>query len=124
MTKAGIALLTAVLTTPTFAINMRFLQEAPITRLKEAEVRAFRVFVSKTLDEGADGVSAEWKAPQTVFASQVTPTKSFTDGNLKCREATIESHAQDRQERGKYVFCKGAKGDWQFKTPSSKKQVK
>src|SRR5688572_8128173 len=99
MTKTGIALLTAVLATPTFAFNMRFLNDAPITRLNEAEVRAFKAFVNKTLDEGADGTTVEWKAPKTVFTSQVTPTRSFTDGNRKCRDATIESHARDRQER-------------------------
>ena len=121
MTKTGIALLTAVLATPAFAINMQFLKDAPITRLNETEVRAFKAFVNKTLDEGADGTTVDWKAPKTVFTSQVTPTRSFTDGNRKCREATIDSRAPDRQERGTYVFCKGAKGEWQFRLPSTKK---
>jgi surface antigen len=89
MTKTGIALLTAVLATPAFAINMQFLKDAPITRLNETEVRAFKAFVNKTLDEGADGTTVDWKAPKTVFTSQLTPTRSFTDGDFKCREATI-----------------------------------
>ena len=124
MTKTGIALLTALLATPSFAFNMRFLNDAPITRLNEAEVRAFKTFVNKTLDEGADGTTVDWKAPKTVFTSQLTPTRSFTDGDFKCREATIDSRAPDRQERGTYVFCKGAKGEWQFRLPNTKKQVK
>jgi surface antigen len=123
MNKTGIALLTMMLATPAYAFNVGALSDAPVTRLTSAEVKAFRAFVLKTLDEGADGASADWKAPKTVFTSQVTPTKSFTDGKLKCREATIESNAEDKYERGKYVFCKGDKGDWQFRTPSSRKQA-
>src|SRR5262245_671418 len=110
MIKAGVALLAVVLAAPTFAIDTRFLKDAPITRLTESELRTFKAFVDKTLDEGADGASAEWKAPKTVFTSQITLTKSFTEGNLKCREATIASRAQDREERGNYIFCKSAKG--------------
>ena len=121
MNKTAIALSTMMLAMPAFAFNVGALNDAPITRLTSAEVKTFRAFVLKTLDEGEDGTSAEWKAPKTVFTSQVTPTRSFTDGKLKCREATIDSHAEDKQERGKYVFCKGDKGTWQFKTVGSKK---
>ena len=78
----------------------------------------------KTLDETQDGVTVEWKAPKTKFVSKITPQKTFADGKAKCREATIESDAHDRFQRGLYTFCKGEKGEWQFRFPSSKAKAK
>jgi surface antigen len=109
---------------PAWALNMSGFREAPVTRLSTEELREFRGVVVKTLDETKDGVTVEWKAPKTKFVSKVTPQKTFTDGKAKCREATIESDAHDRFQRGLYTFCKNAKGDWQFKFPSGKSQAK
>lgn len=109
-----------LLAAPASAMNMNVFKDAPVTRLKGEEVKEFKTFVMKTLDEGKDGTTAEWKAPKTNFTSKVTPVKTFEDGKLKCREATIDSDSHDRQMRGLYTFCKGGKGDWQFRTVDSK----
>ena len=109
---------------PAWALNMSGFKEAPLTRLSTEELKEFRGVVMKTLDETKDGVTVEWKAPKTKFVSKITPQKTFTDGKAKCREATIESDAHDRFQRGLYTFCKGEKGEWQFKFPSSKAKAK
>jgi surface antigen len=113
-----------VVMSPAWAINMSGFKDAPITRLTGEELKAFRVAVMKTLDETPDGATVEWKAAKTRFVSKITPTKSFTDGKLKCREATIESDARDRYQRGRYSFCKAANGEWQFKTPGARPKAK
>ncbi len=102
------------------AINMSGFRDAPITRLDAEELKAFRAAVMKTLDESPDGTTVEWKAAKTKFVSKITPQKSFADGKLKCREATIESEAQNRFQRGVYSFCKAANGDWQFRSPPAR----
>jgi surface antigen len=100
---------------------MNVLKDAPITRLSADEVKEFRSAVIKALDSGAEGTTVEWKAPKTKFVSKITPGKSFEDGKAKCREATIESDSHDRFQRGLYTFCKGEKGNWQFKIPTGSK---
>jgi surface antigen len=120
MHRIYMAVLAATLAAPAFALNINVFKDAPVTRLNAEEVKAFRAFVIKTLNEGADGASAEWKAPKTTFTSKVTPMKTFQDGKLKCRDATIDSDSHDRQMRGTYTFCKGDKGDWQFKISDKK----
>ena len=107
-----------------WALNMSGFKDAPITRLSADEVKEFRAVVTKTLDEAKDGATVEWKAPKTKFVSKITPQNTFADGKSKCREATIESDSHDRFQRGLYTFCKGEKGDWQFKLPSSKPKAK
>ena len=78
----------------------------------------------KALDETPDGATVEWKAEKTRFVSKITPLKSFKDGKTPCREATIESDSHDRFQRGRYTFCKGANGEWQFKTPRAQPKAK
>jgi len=118
-----VAVAALILIAPAFAINMRGFQDAPITRLTGDELKAFRAAVMKILDEAPDGTTVEWKAAKTRFVSKITPRKSYREGNTPCREATIESDAHDRYQRGLYQFCKEPNGEWQFKLapPRAKK---
>ena len=113
-----------VVMSPAWALNMSGFKDAPITRLTGEELAAFRAAVMKALDETPDGGTVVWKAEKTKFTSKITPRKSFTDGKLPCREATIESDARDRYQRGQYSFCKAANGEWQFKTPGTRSKAK
>lgn len=124
MNRFLLSLLALALSAPAAALNMSGFKDAPITRLTGEEVKLFYAAVVKTLDETPDGATVEWKAPKTRFVSKITPQKSFTEGKLKCREATIESDAHDRFQRGIYSFCKGEKGSWQFKTVGGKAKTK
>ena len=120
MTRIFLPLALMVVMSPALAINMSGFKDAPITRLTGEELAAFRAALMKALDETPDGGTVVWKAEKTKFTSKITPTKSFTDGKLQCREATIESDARDRFQRGRYTFCKAANGDWQFRIPVAK----
>jgi len=124
MTRMIFPLALIVVMSPAWALNMSGFKDAPITRLTGEELKAFRAAVMKALDEAPEGKTIEWKAPKTTFTSKITPTRSFTDGKLPCREATIESDARDRFQRGLYVFCKAANGEWQFKTPGARPKAK
>jgi surface antigen len=105
---------------PAAALNMSGFKDAPITRLTGDELKAFRAVVMRALDEAPEGTTVEWKAPKTPFVSKITPTRTFTDGARQCRDATIESDARDRFQRGLYTFCKQSNGEWQFSFPKSK----
>jgi surface antigen len=113
-----------IATGPAWALNMSGFKDAPITRLSSEELKVFRAFVMKTLDQTPDGTTVEWKAEKTRFVSRLTPQKSFTNGQRPCREITIESDAHDRYLRGLYTLCKGANGEWQFTTPGVRQKAK
>jgi surface antigen len=105
---------------PAFGLNMSGFRDAPITRLSAEELKEFRATVMKVLDETPDGTMVEWKAPKTPFVSKVTPLKTYTGGKFPCRDATVESDARDRFQRGRYTFCKQSNGEWQFARPPAK----
>src|SRR5688572_12432372 len=112
--------LTLALAYPALAIDMRFMKEAPITRLGADELKTFTAFVEKTLNEGGEDATVEWKATKATFTSKLTPQKRFKDGALECRDMRIESDSHDRSERGTYTFCKKAKGGWGIKSPTKR----
>ena len=120
MIRLLLAMVVFVLARPAFGLNMSGFRDAPITRLTAEELRAFRAVVMKVLDETPDGTTVEWKAPKTPFVSKITPLKTYTGGKAPCRDATIESDARDRFQRGRYTFCKEANGEWQFSRPPGK----
>jgi len=124
MIRCILAAVALALTAPAWAVNTNVFKDAPITRLTGEEVKAFRAEVMKALDTAPDGTTVEWRAPKTRFTSKITPNRTFADGKLKCRETTVESDAHDRYQRGLYTFCKGAKGDWQFKLPAGAAKAK
>jgi surface antigen len=124
MNRCLIVLALAGFTAHAWALNMSGFKDAPITRLTGEELKTFRAAVMKVLDETPEGTTVEWKAPKTRFVSKITPTKSFTDGERRCREATVESDARDLLQRGVYTFCKQANGEWQFRIPASKPKTK
>jgi len=120
MKKLLIVLALFLLAEQAWAINMSGFRDAPITRLSGGELKAFRAFVMTTLDQTPDGVTVVWQAPKTRFVSKITPQRTFIDGKRKCREATVESEAHDRYQRGVYSLCQSANGEWQFKTPAAR----
>jgi len=124
MNRLAYFALALALAAPANAVNINVFKDAPITRLTGEELKAFRAIVMKTLDEAPDGTTVEWKAPKTRFVSKITPQKGYSEGEFKCRDATIESDAHDLFQRGLYTFCKGAKGDWQFKLPAQQSKSK
>jgi surface antigen len=110
----------AAFTAPSIALNMNVFEDAPFTRLNADEVKQFRAFVIENLNSAADGATAQWSAPQTVFKSTVTLQKSMTEGKQRCRQIRIESVAQDRKEAGSYLFCKAEGSDWIYRTSGGK----
>lgn len=109
---------------PAFAVNVNVFKDAPISSLKPEEVKVFIDTIRKTLDASPDGSTVEWKAPQTGFTSKITPLKSFSQDQRKCRDATIESETHNRFQRGTYTFCKRDGAQWQLAsagTPAKKR---
>lgn len=105
---------------PAFALNMSVFKDAPLTRLSSEELKAFSAVILNTLETGPEGATVEWNAPKTRFTSRITPGATVTDAKRTCRDATIESEAKDRFQRGTYSFCKAANGNWQLSSPGSK----
>jgi surface antigen len=122
MMRIVLLVLALAVAAPVYSLNMSGLKDAPITRLNKEELQQYRAFIMKALDEAPDGTTVEWKAPKTRFDGKITPRRTFEDGKLKCRDVVIESDAHDRAARGTYNFCKGAKGDWQFRSPRPAKK--
>ena len=62
--------------------------------------------------------SVEWTNSATGITYRVTPTRNFVDGKDHCREFTTELSGGKggKKDRVSGVACRGAKGEWLFKS--------
>jgi hypothetical protein len=123
MYKALALALSLTLVQPALAANMNFMKDAPVTTLTKDELTAFSAFVDKTLSEGAEGSTVEWKAPKTPFTSKLTPAKTYKADTLECGTCELSQRVGTAPSAALIRFCK--KGDrWGFKSPSKKQAAK
>jgi len=85
--------------------NFNAIRETPISRFTQADLDLMTKTVYRTLDSGADGVTASWNNPATSSSGSITPDKD-PRGRKGCRLAQIENHHGSISGSGGYIFCK------------------
>ncbi len=125
MRKIALAVFAAAFAATAPAANWKVFQDAPITRMNAKDLSAFKAAVIQTLDKGENGRTVNWSGEEPGVHSQLTPLKSYEMQGLNCRDIRIETEAKELAARGTYTLCKGAKGEWGFKTsPKTSASVK
>ena len=117
MTIAATALV--VVSAGAEAANLGFLNNTPITYMKQRDLQALNNAAQKALDTKQDGESLDWDnkgAGNTVpINGTVTPQNSFESDGLKCRKITIIAQAKGQTQTWTPVACKQSDGKWKLK---------
>jgi surface antigen len=71
------------------ALDLTFLDQAPIRFMSDAEIDMMEATVIETLDKAADGEAREWHSDDSGNSGSVTAVKSFSEGDLACRRIEI-----------------------------------
>jgi surface antigen len=79
---------------------------------------ADRACMGHSLELAGRKDSVMWTNSATGITYRVTPTRNFVDGREHCREFTTElsSGKGGKQDKVTGVACRGAKGEWLFKS--------
>ncbi len=72
-----------------FALDLTFLDQAPIRYMSDAEIDMMEATVAETLDKAADGETLTWRNDDTGNSGSVTAVKSFSERDLTCRRIEI-----------------------------------
>ena len=117
MTIAATALV--VVSAGAEAANLGFLNNTPITYMKQRDLQALNNAAQKALETKQDGESLDWDnkgAGNTVpINGTVTPQNSFESDGLKCRKITIIAQAKGQTQTWTPVACKQSDGKWKLK---------
>jgi surface antigen len=104
---------------PAGAANLGFLNNTPITYMKQRDMQALNDAAQVALNTKQDGESLDWNNKGTgntvPINGTVTPQSTFDSGGLKCRKVTLVAEAKGQTQTWTPVACKQADGKWKLK---------
>jgi surface antigen len=96
------------------ASNLRFLDDTPVSRFNQQDMRLLQDSLDKAMNEAADGTTVEWANDKTGAGGTITPNGRFERTGTECRKARLTTRFKTLKGGGEYNFCKGSQGQWQM----------
>jgi surface antigen len=100
------------------AANLGFLNDTPISYMKQRDIDSVKAAVFSALNQKKDGESATWVNEGTgnsvKIDATITVASSASDGARTCRELAVELRAKGQSMNLRPQFCKEGSGNWQL----------
>lgn len=112
---ALVAIVSAALVMPAHAFNTQFLNNTPLSKMNNEDVRLFKVAVHAALDDDADGAVRVWNNNKTRAGGEITPLRTFEERGETCRELEIANSAGGLSNRSRATLCHVPGGAWRLK---------
>lgn len=102
-----------------FAANLGFLNDTPISYMKQRDLQALNSAARTALDTKQDGESLDWSnqgaGNPVPIKGTITPQDTVKDGERTCRKVTLVAIAKGQTQTWTPTACKqGASGKWQL----------
>jgi surface antigen len=115
LTAAGLLLGAAI---GAQAANLGFLNDTPISYMKERDVESIKHAVFAALDEKHDGESTNWVNEGTrnsvKIDATITVASTSKEGERTCRDLGVVLNAKGQSMNLRPQFCKQGDGKWQL----------
>ncbi|MFM0737112.1 RT0821/Lpp0805 family surface protein [Paraburkholderia xenovorans] len=100
------------------AANLGFLNDTPISYMKQRDVDSIKKAVFAALEDKQDGESASWVNEGTGNSVKIDATINIVgtakDGERTCRDLGVVLNAKGQSMNLKPQFCKQGSGAWQL----------
>lgn len=98
------------------AANLGFLNDTPISYMKQRDIDSVRKAVFATLDNKHDGESTNWVNEGTgnsvKIDANITVASTAKDGARTCRDLAVVLNAKGQSMNLRPQFCKEGGGTW------------
>ena len=98
------------------AANLGFLNNTPITYMKQRDLQALNNAAHSALDTKQDGESLDWNnegaGNPVAINGTITPSDTKKDGDRPCRKLTMVAHAKGQTQTWVPTVCKTDGGKW------------
>jgi surface antigen len=98
------------------AANLGFLNNTPITYMKQRDLQALNNAAHSALDTKQDGESLDWNnegaGNPVAINGTITPSDTKKDGDRTCRKLTMVAHAKGQTQTWAPAVCKTDGGKW------------
>ncbi len=100
------------------AANLGFLNDTPISYMKQRDVDSVKKAVMAALNDKQDGESANWVNEGTgnsvKIDATITVAGTAKDGERTCRDVGVVLNAKGQSMNLRPQFCKQGEGSWQL----------
>jgi surface antigen len=100
------------------AANLGFLNDTPITYMKQRDIDSIKSAVITALNDKQDGESANWVNEGTgnsvKIDATITVASTAKDGERTCRDVGVVLNAKGQSMSLRPQFCKQDSGNWQL----------
>jgi surface antigen len=100
------------------AANLGFLNDTPITYMKQRDVDSIKSAVITALNDKQDGESTNWVNEGTgnsvKIDATITMASTAKDGERTCRDVGVVLNAKGQSMSLRPQFCKQDSGNWQL----------
>ena len=100
------------------ALDLTFLDQAPIRFFNDADLKLMSDAADKALDQAKDGEDVSWSNDQTGSSGTITPVRSFARQGKDCRRLRVVNLASKATRGGansNVDFC-NVDGTWKILT--------
>ena len=99
-------------TQPVQGFNVRFLDNAAISRFNDKDIQMMLHTLEQAMDQASDGTEVTWENPKTGHHGSIVPLNTKTHEGMDCRDADIRNFAGSFTGRGIHLMCKTDDGKW------------
>lgn len=116
---AGLALAGLLLNTSVIAgtSNLGFLNNTPISYLKQTDIASLRKAIYSTLDSKRDGETSAWNnqglGNSVAIDADLTPEQTMTEDQRTCRRLSVMLRAKGQSMNLHPQFCRKGEGKWE-----------
>ncbi|PRX30216.1 outer membrane surface antigen [Paraburkholderia sp. BL18I3N2] len=100
------------------AANLGFLNDTPISYMKQRDIDSVKKAVFAALNEKQDGETATWVNEGTgnsvKIDAAITMASTAKDGDRTCRDVGVVLNAKGQSMNLRPQFCKQGSGTWQL----------
>ena len=101
-----------VLTANLYAVNMQYLKYSPVADFTAEDFEMLQTTGKKALEENKDGVTSEWKNPESKNSGSITPLETSTIDGMNCRKVKIFNQTSITSGSVVFTFCQVSDGKW------------
>jgi surface antigen len=100
------------------AANLGFLNDTPISYMKQRDIQALNSAANTALDTKKDGESLDWNnqgaGNPVPIRGTITPQDTFKQGERTCRRVTLVAIAKGQTQTWTPTACKESSGKWKL----------
>jgi surface antigen len=101
------------------AANLGFLNNSPISYMKQPDLQALNKAARTALDTKQDGESLDWNnegaGNSVAITGTITPVSTEKNGDQTCRKVQLVAIAKGQTQTWTPTACKEGAGKWQLK---------